>query len=100
MSPSLSFLPWCDSRLKCPCECAEPVLHGHVKRGILKIGCLFSCNYTVICCFHVWGSQFVDLEMFPLHSETIGYKFPHTVQEIAANVHKLEQALTRFYTIA
>ena len=36
--------------------------------------------------------------MFPLHLETIECKFPHTVQETAANVHKFEQALTRFYT--
>ena len=37
--------------------------------------------------------------MFPLHSETIEYKFPRTVQETAANVHKFEQVLTRIYTI-
>ncbi len=36
---------------------------------------------------------------FFLHSKTIEYKFPHTVQETAANVHKFEQTLTRFYTI-
>ena len=29
--------------------------------------------------------------MFPLHLETIESKFPHTVQETAANVHKFEQ---------
>ena len=36
----------------------------------------------------------MDLEIFPLHSETIEYKFPHTVQETAANVHKFERNLT------
>ena len=39
------------------------------------------------------------LEMFHFHSKTIVYEFPHTVQETAANVHKFEQALTRFFTI-
>ena len=30
--------------------------------------------------------------MFPLHLETIEYKFPHTVQETAPSVHKFEHA--------
>ena len=36
---------------------------------------------------------------FLLHLKTIEYKFSHTVEETAANVHKFEQTLTRFYTI-
>ena len=31
--------------------------------------------------------------MFPFHLETIEYKFPHTVQETTAYVHKFEQVL-------